>query len=416
MPNPRAAGTTTEMIVRFTDKGDYWVYDIGANSILTAQDAAILPPGAPFPPTSWDFAGSFDAANSTAVGGAVEWNLSTANLQDFYLRNVLTGGLAIFEFNASTNTFVSGSFLGTVGLNWKTVGFAYLNSTDQADLILSNTNAATQQTDYKIYDIANQQLRSTSDVALIGSDWKPLGVGPDANTNDSPHLDLLLVRTGQLSSNLGPGVLGAPNINPNDPSTFQSNPILAYAIGNFGQVASTSYMGATGLDFIGFGKFSTDFPIGGVMMRDPAKGDIWIYDITKNDNTGQYMMSGKLAISGGLLGTNAAATPVGLAPLNENLNETDLVLQDTSGNLWYYDIQKDALGPSGQLMSVAQVGRPFTEAFGADRTSTSSTAVSQLGQAMASFGASSGAADGLNAAPLGADTSQQTFLTPPQHA
>jgi hypothetical protein len=89
MPNPRAAGTTTEMIVRFTDKGDYWVYDIGANSILTAQDAAILPPGAPFPPTSWDFAGSFDAANSTAVGGAVEWNLSTANLQDFYLRNVL---------------------------------------------------------------------------------------------------------------------------------------------------------------------------------------------------------------------------------------------------------------------------------------------------------------------------------------
>ena len=50
MPNPRAAGTTTEMIVRFTDKGDYWVYDIGANSILTAQDAAILPPGAPFPP------------------------------------------------------------------------------------------------------------------------------------------------------------------------------------------------------------------------------------------------------------------------------------------------------------------------------------------------------------------------------
>src|SRR4029077_11620502 len=203
MPSPRAAGTTTEMIVRFTDKGDYWVYDIGANSILTAQDAAILPPGAPFPPTSWDFAGSFDAANSTAVGGAVEWNLSTANLQDFYLRNVLTGGLAIFEFNASTNTFVSGSFLGTVGLNWKTVGFAYLNSTDQADLILSNTNAATQQTDYKIYDIANQQLRSTSDVALIGSDWKPLGVGPDANTNDSLHLDLLLVRTGQLSSNLG---------------------------------------------------------------------------------------------------------------------------------------------------------------------------------------------------------------------
>jgi hypothetical protein len=414
MPNPRAAGTTTDMIMRLTNSGEYWVYDIGANSILTTQDAPLFPRTAlGATPTSWDFAGSFDAANSTAVGGTVEWNLSSANLQDFYLRNKLTGAIAIYEFNASTNTFDSGSSLGTVGLDWKTVGFAYIDGTGQADFILSNTNAATQQTDYKIYNIANQQLQDTSDVALTGSNWKPLGVGPDASTFGSTHVDLLVVRADQLTSSL-PGVLGAPSVNPNDPSTFKSNPILAYAI-NKGAVLSTSYMGATGLDFIGFGKFSTDFPIGGIMMRDPAKGDIWIYDITK-DNTGRYMMSGKVAISSANVGNLASYTPVGLAPLNENLNETDLVLQDTSGNLWFYDILKDALGPSGQLMSVAQVGRPFTEAFGADRTSTSSTAVSQLGQAMASFGASSGAADGLNAAPLGADTSQQTFLTPPQHA
>jgi hypothetical protein len=40
----------------------------------------------------------------------------------------------------------------------------------------------------------------------------------------------------------------------------------------------------------------------------------------------------------------------------------------------------------------------------------------QLLQAMASFGGGSGAADGLNAVPLGADMSQQTFLTTPQHS
>jgi hypothetical protein len=45
-----------------------------------------------------------------------------------------------------------------------------------------------------------------------------------------------------------------------------------------------------------------------------------------------------------------------------------------------------------------------------------SSQVFQLAQAMAGFGASSGAADGLNTVPLGADTSQQTFLTIPQHA
>jgi hypothetical protein len=37
-------------------------------------------------------------------------------------------------------------------------------------------------------------------------------------------------------------------------------------------------------------------------------------------------------------------------------------------------------------------------------------------QAMASFGAGSGATDGSNAVALGADPSQQPFLTAPQHA
>ncbi len=40
----------------------------------------------------------------------------------------------------------------------------------------------------------------------------------------------------------------------------------------------------------------------------------------------------------------------------------------------------------------------------------------QLVQAMAGFGGSSGAAENLNTAPLSVDTSQQTFLTTPQHA
>jgi hypothetical protein len=42
--------------------------------------------------------------------------------------------------------------------------------------------------------------------------------------------------------------------------------------------------------------------------------------------------------------------------------------------------------------------------------------VGQLVQAMASFGAGSGAADGLNPVALGTDTSQQPLLTMPQHA
>jgi len=45
---------------------------------------------------------------------------------------------------------------------------------------------------------------------------------------------------------------------------------------------------------------------------------------------------------------------------------------------------------------------------------TADDSTSQLAQAMAGFGG--GAADSLNTAPLGADTSQQALLTTPQHA
>jgi hypothetical protein len=40
----------------------------------------------------------------------------------------------------------------------------------------------------------------------------------------------------------------------------------------------------------------------------------------------------------------------------------------------------------------------------------------QLVQAMVGFGSAGGAADGLNPVALGADASQQTLLTTPQHA
>jgi hypothetical protein len=46
---------------------------------------------------------------------------------------------------------------------------------------------------------------------------------------------------------------------------------------------------------------------------------------------------------------------------------------------------------------------------------SSDASTSRLVQAMAGFGGGSGAADALNAASLNPDTSQQTFLTTPQH-
>jgi hypothetical protein len=70
--------------------------------------------------------------------------------------------------------------------------------------------------------------------------------------------------------------------------------------------------------------------------------------------------------------------------------------------------------------SLGQVGLDWQlGGFAVDPPSGStgdSSQVTQLTQAMAGFTGSSGAGESLNTAALGADTSQQTLLTIPQHA
>jgi hypothetical protein len=87
-----------------------------------------------------------------------------------------------------------------------------------------------------------------------------------------------------------------------------------------------------------------------------------------------------------------------------------------SGAFEVYDIVGNTLVGAASLGAVGldwQLG-----GFAADPPAGSmgsSDSTSQLVQAMAGFGGSSGAAAISNGVPLGADTSQQTLLTTPQH-
>jgi hypothetical protein len=88
-----------------------------------------------------------------------------------------------------------------------------------------------------------------------------------------------------------------------------------------------------------------------------------------------------------------------------------------TGAFEVYDIANNQLtgaAPLGAVGSDWQLG-----GFGVDpptgSTDSSDGSTSQLVQAMAGFGGGSGAADSLNTAALGADTSQQALLTTPQH-
>jgi hypothetical protein len=99
---------------------------------------------------------------------------------------------------------------------------------------------------------------------------------------------------------------------------------------------------------------------------------------------------------------------------------SDMVLRNpTTGGFEVYDIANNQITSAASLGQVGlewQLGGFAANAPTGSMTSSGNLqdSTSQLVQAMAGFSGGSGAADGVNTVPLGADTSQQTFLTIPQ--
>jgi hypothetical protein len=408
MPNPRPAGTTAEMIMRDSSDGAYRIYDLGNNQLLNGETAPLWNPSNLGVATDWDFAGASDAANPTAAVGAVEWNFAK-NTQDIFLRNKKTGELAVYNINTGTNTLASGAALGTIGLDVKIVGFGYGNgnavsnpvTSGQADILMSLENPDKFQTSYFIYDTVNDVFTTIQEFARLGSNWKALGVGEYVDFRT--FAALMVVRT---DSDTG------------ENNSIKKDTMQAYAISN-NTLVSVSTLGPSGLDFVGFGHFSSQFALG-MLMRDPTTGAVRIYDFSQNPTTGTYSIASpdsNIIIKGGQLGLDWK--PVGIAPMSGDLASSDLVMrQDGTGALQVYDIRDDKLVPGGSsvFLPANAVPQTYRPAIGGDFNSTTPAgSTSQLVQAMAGFDGGSGAAGGLNAAPLGTDTSQQSFLTMPQH-
>jgi hypothetical protein len=95
-----------------------------------------------------------------------------------------------------------------------------------------------------------------------------------------------------------------------------------------------------------------------------------------------------------------------------------MVLRNTkTGAFEVYDISNNMISGASSLGSVGldwQLGGFAADAPGASSAAMGGASqVGQLVQAMASFDGASGAADALNVAALGADTSQQLLMAPP---
>ena len=136
-----------------------------------------------------------------------------------------------------------------------------------------------------------------------------------------------------------------------------------------------------------------------------------VYDISNDQITGSAFLWAR----SGWIGRSLAS------PRSMAAGTSDMVLRNVNtGAFQVYNIANN------QLTGAASLGRgrlglaarrlcrrspPIGASMGSSDASTA-----QLVQAMAGFGGGSGAADSIETAPLGADTSQQTFLTTPQHA
>jgi hypothetical protein len=354
-PNPiPPIGTTADLILRQSSNGKYEIYDLGNNSILAAYSLGQIG-------LDWQFAG---------LGG-----FNGSDTTDMLLRNSSTGGFEIYDI--SNNNSTSAAFLGTVGLEWQVMGFGNFSSFGETDMILRNVNNG----GVEVYDLRNNQIIGANFIGTVGLDWQVGGFGNFSSRGTS---DMIL-------RNTKTGGLEVYDINSN-------------------QITGAAFLGTVGLDWktSGFGNFSSNPGETDMLLRNVNTGGLEVYDISNNQITGAAFL--------GTIGLDWQFA--GVAPIHAP-GVSDLVLRNVnSGAFEVYNIANNQITGAAPLGTVGldwQLGGfaadPTTGSMGGSGDQLGSTA--QLVHAMAGFGGGSGAGDSLNTVPIGADTSQQTFLTTP---
>ena len=350
---PPPAGTTADMILRRGADGMYEIYDIGNNTILAAFQLGQIG-------TEWQFVSHRPFYGSDSG--------------DMLLRSSTTGGFELYDI--SNNQITGAAFLGTVGMEWQVMGFGDFSSRGESDMILRNSNTGGLQ----VYDISNNQFTGTAFMGAVGLNWQFSGVGNFSSRGTS---DMLL-------RNSNTGGLQVYDINSN-------------------QITGTAFIGTIGPEwqFSGVGNFSGVPGESDLLLRNVNTGGLEVYNINNNQLTGAAFL--------GTVGLDWQFA--GIAPIHAT-GASDLVLRNVnSGAFEVYDIANNQIVGAATLGSIGldwQLGGFAADPPSASMGSSSST--SQLVQAMAGLGGGSGAGEGLNTAPLSADTSQQPLLTTPQHA
>jgi uncharacterized repeat protein (TIGR03803 family) len=352
LPNPPPPPGMTAAMVLRNGSGNYEIYDIGNNAILAGYSLGQVG-------TDWQFVGlgRFFGSDTT----------------DMLLRSASTGGFEVYDIG--NNNITNAAFMGTVGLDWQVTGFGDFSGTGDTDMMLRNANTG----GIEVYDIRNNQIIGASFMGTVGLTWQVGGFGNFSSRGTS---DMLMRNT--LTGGL-----------------------QVYEI-DHNQITGSAFMGTVGLDWqaSGIGNFSSIPGQSDMILRNTKTGGLELYNIANNQITGAAFL--------GTVGLEWQFA--GVAPVH-GPGASDLVLRNVnSGQFEVYDIANNQITGAGPLGAVGldwQLG-----GFAADPSTAlmgGSTQVGQLVQAMAGFGGGA-AADTSNTVPLGAETSQQQFLTTPQHA
>jgi HYR domain len=357
-PRPPPPSTTAIMIMHNPNTGDYEIYNVGNNQIRAAYWLGEV--GSP-----WTFA---------ALG-----TLQAGDVSDMLLRNTSTG--AFEAYYVSGNNIVGATLAGTVGTNWNFAGIGNFDGASSlSELMLRNANSGS----FELYHVAGGGVLSGSPVAPVGNNFQVKGFGFFSDNSTTQML---------MQDRAGDAANGQLEL-----YTYQPSTALLAGI-NVGKVGSNlSIVGCA--DLLGNGQTQM------VMQQD--NGNFWLYTYSASTNS----FSGQLV---GAIGSNFHV--VGFGSLG-TAGQDEMLMQDAGGNFEVYQYNASLNAFVGSSMGA--VGAPWVldgiAAASHSGAGAADTSNAQLVQAMAGFGGGSGAGESLNAAPLGADTSQQTFLTTPQHA
>jgi hypothetical protein len=366
--SPPPPGTTADMIFHRAD-GTLEIYNVGNNTILAGYALGQIGINRQFVGL-----GGFNNANPGQVGNAALGGI--ADTADIILRDTNSGAFQVYDVSGNNITNVAS--LGAVGLDWQFGGFGDFSSRPgETDMILRNSSTAALE----VYDISNNTIISAYSMGAVGLEWQVAGFGDFSSRANETDMIMRNANTGALE---------------------------VYNIANNALMSAYS-MGAVGLDWqvAGFGHFSSRPNETDMIMRNSNTGALEVYNIANNALMSAYSM--------GAVGLDWQV--VGFGNFRGNANETDMILRNSStGALELYNIANNALVSAYSAGAIGldwEVGGIASDALSA---SSGSSDVNQLVQAMAGFGRSSGAGDDLDPVPFGADTSQQTLLTTPQHA